>query len=107
MTEQTKPEGPDVGDSSEVENGGPQFQRTPGKAEGEEPANPDTRTVRDQEKHIESEGQPVTPAPYQPAKDPTVNAGAIFEKLEQQTASEKGTQGEQVSDSGPPTTSKD
>ena len=94
----------------EVENGGPQFQRTPGKAEGEEPANPDTKSqgpVRDQEKNIESEGQPVKPAPYQPAKDPTVDAGAIFEKLEQQAASEKGLQGEQVSDSGPQTTSKD
>ena len=110
MTEQTKPEGPDAGESSEVENGGPQFQRTPGKAEGEEPANRDTKpqgTVRDQEKNTESVGQPVRPAPSQPSTDPTVDADAIFEKLERQTASEKGTQDEEVSDSGPQTTSKD
>lgn len=37
MTEQTKAEGPDVGESSEVVGGGPEFQRTPGKAEGEDP----------------------------------------------------------------------
>lgn len=76
MAEQVKPEGPDVGETSEAENGGPEFQRTPGKAEGED-------------------------------KDPTVDADSIFRKLEQQSASERGTQDEKVAESGPETTSKD
>jgi len=56
---------------------------------------------------MEAEGQPVAPTPDEPSHDPTVNADAIFAKLEQQTASEKGTQVENPSDTGAKTTSKD
>ena len=65
MTEQTKPEEPDADETNAAEDGGPAFQRTPGKAEGEDPDNPDSKpqgTQRDQEKNMESEGQPVAPA---------------------------------------------
>ena len=64
-------------------------------------------TLHDQQQTMEGEGQPVTSAPVEPSKDPAVDADAIFEKLEQQAASEKGSQDEEVSDSGPGTTSKD
>ena len=63
-------------------------------------------TLHDQQQIMEGEGQPVT-APDEPLKDPTVDADSIFDKLAQQTASEKGNQDEEVSDSGPATTSKD
>jgi hypothetical protein len=56
---------------------------------------------------MEGEGQPVTSAPDEPLKVPALDADSIFEKLEQQTASEKGSQDEELSDSGPGTTSKD
>ena len=51
MTEQTKAEGPDEGEGTEAVNGGPEFQRTPGKAEGEDPDGPESKpqgTLRDQ-----------------------------------------------------------
>jgi len=64
-------------------------------------------TLHDQQQTMEGEGQPVTSAPVEPSKDPAVDADSIFEKLEQQAASEKGSQDEEVSDSGPETTSKD
>ena len=70
MTEQTKAEGPDAGESNETVNGGPQFQRTPGKAEGEDPLRPESKpqgTLEDQEKNMDSEGHPVDP--------PTTDAG--------------------------------
>ena len=44
----------------------PEFRRTPGKAEGEDPANPDSKpqgTLEDQEKNMDSEGHPVEPPP--------------------------------------------
>ena len=66
MTEQMKPEGPDVGESNDAVNGGPQFQRTPGKAEGEEPGRPESKpqgTLEDQEKNMDSEGHLVGPPP--------------------------------------------
>jgi len=66
MTEQTKAEGPDVGESKEAVNGGPQFQRTPGKAEGEDPENPDTNTHAtgpDQETTMASDEHLVGPPP--------------------------------------------
>ena len=40
---------------------------------------------------MEGEGQPVTTSrDATPTADPTVNAAAIFEKLEEQAASERG-----------------
>ena len=40
---------------------------------------------------MEGEGQPVTTSPdAPPSADPSVNAAAIFEKLEDQAASERG-----------------
>ena len=66
MSEQTKPEGPDVGESSEAVNGGPEFQRTPGKAEGEDPSTPQSKpqgTLEDQQKNMDSEGHLVEPPP--------------------------------------------
>ena len=65
MTEQTKPEEPDADETNAAEDGGPAFQRTPGKAEGEDPDNPDGRpqdTQADQEENRVSEGQPVAPS---------------------------------------------
>lgn len=64
-------------------------------------------TLHDQQQTMEGEGQPVTSPPAEVSKDPTVDADSIFEKLEQQAASEKGSHDEKVSDSGPGTTSKD
>lgn len=64
MTEQTKAEGPDAGESREAVNGGPQFQRTPGKAEGEDPQGAESKpqgTLDDQEANMESEGHLVGP----------------------------------------------
>jgi hypothetical protein len=63
MTDQIKPEGPDVGESTEAENGGPQFQRTPGKAEGDDPQDPERTSHetprRDEETTVDAEGQSV------------------------------------------------
>lgn len=70
MTEQTKAEGPDAGESSEAVNGGPQVQRTPDKAEGGDPEGPESKpqgTLQDQETNMDSEGHPVAP--------PTTEAG--------------------------------
>jgi hypothetical protein len=58
MTEQTKAEGPDVGESSEAENGGPEFQRTPGKAEGE--GRDDSGAAADNEGNAPSAGPDTT-----------------------------------------------
>jgi hypothetical protein len=66
MTEQTKAEGPDVGESNEAVNGGPQLQRTPGKPEGEDPDRAESKpqgTLEDQEKNMDSEGHLVGPPP--------------------------------------------
>lgn len=55
------------------------------------PAGKPQGTLRDQQATMEGEGQPSPPAPDadQPT-DPTVNAASIFEKLEEQAASERG-----------------
>ena len=71
------------------------------------PAGKPQGTLLDQEQTMEAEGQPVAPTPDGPSHDPTVNADAIFAKLEQQTASENGTQVESPSDVATKTTSKD
>ena len=64
-------------------------------------------TLHDQQQTMESEGQPVAPTHDGPSTDPAVNAETIFEKLEQQAASERGDQDAIVDDGGPETTSKD
>jgi hypothetical protein len=67
MTEQTKPpiaSGQPAGETDESDIGIPDFQRTPGQAEGEDPANPLSKpqgSQQDQEKNMESEGQLVRP----------------------------------------------
>ena len=67
MTDQTKPEtssGQPSGGTDEGDIGVPEFQRTPDKAEGEDPANPTSKpqgTQQDQERNMESEGQLVQP----------------------------------------------
>ena len=71
------------------------------------PAGKPQGTLLDQEQTMEAEGQPVAPTPDEPSQDPTVNADAIFAKLEQQTASENGTQVDSTSDAATKTTSKD
>ena len=58
MAQQTKPEGPDVEESSEAEYGGPEFQRTPGKAEGEDHDNP--REAPDNEGNTPAAGPETT-----------------------------------------------
>ena len=66
MTDQIKPEGPDAGEPTEALPGGPEFQRTPGKAEGEDPDRPQGKpqgTLEDQEKNMDAEGHLVTPPP--------------------------------------------
>jgi hypothetical protein len=72
MTDQIKPEGPDVGESTEAENGGPQFQRTPGKAEGDDPQD-DERTSRGtpgrDESTVDAEGQSI-PGPAEDGGQP-------------------------------------
>lgn len=60
MTEQTKP----PGDADEDEIGIPEFQRTPGTAEGEDPESPEGKpqgTLEDQEANMDSEGHLVEP----------------------------------------------
>jgi hypothetical protein len=52
------------GETAEGDVGIPEFQRTPGKAEGEDSANPLSKpqgSQQDQEKNMESEGQLVHP----------------------------------------------
>jgi hypothetical protein len=61
VTEQRKPEGPPT---PETEIGVPEFQRTPGTAEGEDPEDAQGKpqgTLEDQEKNMDSEGHPVEP----------------------------------------------
>ena len=59
-----------------------------------DPKNPEGKpqgTLHDQEQTMEGEGQPVTLLPdAEPPGDPTVNAAAIFKKMEDQAASERG-----------------
>jgi len=63
----------------------------PASHDPKNPAGKPQGTLHDQEKTMESEGQPVTSLPNdEPPQDPTVNATAIFEKLEDQAASERG-----------------
>ncbi len=55
------------------------------------PAGKPQGTLRDQQATMEGEGQPAPPPPdADRPTDPTVNAAAIFEKLEEQVASERG-----------------
>jgi len=72
MSEQVKPEGPDVAESSEAHGGGPEFQRTPGKAEGEDPQAAESQpqgTLIDPEDNMEAERRPVTgDAPRSPMR---------------------------------------
>jgi hypothetical protein len=57
----------------------------------ESPAGKPQGTLHDQEQTMEGEGQPVTTSPdAPPSADPSVDAAAIFEKLEDQAASERG-----------------
>lgn len=64
---------------------------TPAPSDPQNPATKPQGTLRDQQQNMESEGQPAAPAPEQePSKDPAVDAAAIFEKLEDQAASERG-----------------
>ena len=62
--EQTKTGGPRADEADGGDSGVPEFQRTPGKAEGEDPANPESKpqgTLEDQEKNMDSEGHLVEP----------------------------------------------
>ena len=64
MTEQTMPEGPPTGETDDGDAGIPEFQRTSGKAEGEDPTNPEGKpqgTLEDQEKNMDAEGHLVEP----------------------------------------------
>lgn len=64
MTEQSRPDRPRMDNAAESDIGVPEFQRTPGKAEGEDPANPASKpqgTLEDQEKNMDSEGHLVEP----------------------------------------------
>lgn len=66
MSEQTNGEGPAVDEGTESLSGRPQFQRTPGKAEGEDPDRPETKpqgTLQDQEENMDAEGHLVGPPP--------------------------------------------
>lgn len=62
--------------------------------ESNDPTNPAGKpqgTLRDQQETMESEGQPGTSLPDTArSADPAVNAASIFEKLEEQAASERG-----------------
>jgi hypothetical protein len=54
------------GNAGDDDSGVPEFQRTPGKAEGEDPADPEGKpqgTLEDQEKNMDSEGHLVEPPP--------------------------------------------
>jgi hypothetical protein len=54
------------GNAGDDDSGAPEFQRTPGKAEGEDPADPEGKpqgTLEDQEKNMDSEGHLVEPPP--------------------------------------------
>ena len=69
MNEQTAPQtspGQPAGQTDGGPNDIPEFQRTPGKAEGEDPENPESKpqgTQQDQEKNMDSEGHLVLPPP--------------------------------------------
>lgn len=69
MPEQTRPDtspAQPTGGANEVDIGVPQSQRTPGKAEGDDPAGPRSKpqgTLEDQEKNMDSEGHLVPPPP--------------------------------------------
>ena len=80
---------------------------TPDSYDPKSPAGKPQGTLHDQQQTMEGEGQPVTPEPDERPTDPTVDAASIFEKLEQQTASERGAPKGDDAESGPPTTSKD
>ena len=54
------------GNTGDGDSGVPEFQPTPGKAEGEDPTTPEGKpqgTLDDQEKNMDSEGHPVDPPP--------------------------------------------
>ena len=64
MTDEIKPNRPRADAADESDAGVPEFQRTPGKAEGEDPTNPAGKpqgTLEDQEKNMDSEGHLVEP----------------------------------------------
>ena len=64
MTDQTKPNDPRVAGTDENDVGVPEFQRTPGKAEGEDPTNAESKpqgTLDDQEQNMDSEGRLIEP----------------------------------------------
>lgn len=64
MTEQTKPETPHAGASSDAESGIPEFQPTSPTAAPEDPQGPASKpqgTLQDQEENMDSEGHLVTP----------------------------------------------
>lgn len=57
-------DGPNAGESHEADEGVPEFQRTPGRVEDQDPRNPAGKpqgTLQDQQTTMDSEGHPVTP----------------------------------------------
>ena len=64
MTDQPKAGVLPVDKTGDADIGVPEFQHTPGKAEGEGPTNPESKpqgTLEDQEKNMDSEGHLVEP----------------------------------------------
>jgi hypothetical protein len=64
MSDQAKSDRPPAGEAAGNDVGVPEFQRTPGKAEGEDPPDPQGKpqgTLEDQEKNMDSEGRLVEP----------------------------------------------
>lgn len=64
MTEQSRPDRSRTDRTEESDVGVPEFQRTPGKAEGEDPTNPESKpqgTLEDRAKNMDAEGHLVEP----------------------------------------------